>query len=312
MHDYSEVPAGAGEKWAQIVGAGAAGRIHARILQRLGWRVQVYDRDPEAAQGFAHETKAQVGAILRGDFPLTVVAVPASAHRAVAEVVLSGGGAVVVEKPLALLPADAYWLAAHEAADRRLFVAESQCYGGEDSLDVTRMAQAVQAGALGRPVQWLISAMTAYHPQAWCDDLGVGGGAFLEGGAHVLTTARVLFGEAVKWQGSVRCYSGGTGPDNGTILVDYAQGDALSLSIGWGTRGCFDGRCKPLMAGGVLIGPDLCEPWWSPDNHEAMWRHLLRCIGGEAMPVAGLSHAAGAVEDAWRCYEAAGIVAQEV
>ena len=39
----------------------------------------------------------------------------------------------------------------------------------------------------------------------------------------------------------------------------------------------------------------------------AMWNHLLKCITGEAEPVATLHHAAGAVADAWRCYEAAGV-----
>jgi len=307
MHEYTEVPPGGAGDWAQVVGAGAAGRIHAGLLRRLGWQVQVYDRDPVAAKRVAGATGAKVGAEVRDDFPLTVVAVPANAHREVVEQVRGGGGVVVVEKPLALTPDDARWLAALPEADRLLFIAESQCYAGEDGLDVARMAEAVRAGAFGRPVQWRVAAMTGYHPQVWCDDIAVGGGAFLEGGVHVATVARVLFGEAVKWQGSVRCYSGGTGPDNGTLLMDYADGDALSLTIGWGTRGCFDGTCAPLHPGGALIGPEKCAPWWPGDQHEVMWRHLLKCVAGETAPVARVADAAGAVVDVWRCYAAAGV-----
>jgi hypothetical protein len=38
-----------------------------------------------------------------------------------------------------------------------------------------------------------------------------------------------------------------------------------------------------------------------------MWDHLLSCLDGEAEPVATAAQAAGAVQDLWRCYEAAGI-----
>jgi predicted dehydrogenase len=206
-----------------------------------------------------------------------------------------------------LRPEDAWALAEREAAGAPIYIAESQCYGGDDSLDVARMRDGIRAGAFGRPVQWRLGAMTRYRPQEWCDDLAIGGGAFLEGGSHVLTTARVLFGEAVHWQGSVRCFSGGTGPDTGTILVDYEHGDAVSLSIGWGTEGCFGGECAPLHTGGALIGPRTCQSWWNGDNHAAMWRHLMQCIAAGADPVAMVAQAAGAVQDVWNCYEAAGV-----
>ena len=58
---------------------------------------------------------------------------------------------------------------------------------------------------------------------------------------------------------------------------------------------------------GGLIDAQEARSWWPADNHSAMWNHLLKCITGEAEPVATLHHAAGAVADAWRCYEAAGV-----
>ena len=167
------------------------------------------------------------------------------------------------------------------------------------------MRDRIAAGEFGQPVLWRVCAMTKWRPQEWCDDLSVGGGAFIEGGIHILTTARVLFGEAMRWQGSVRCFSGGTGPDSGTFIVDYEAGHQLTLQIGWGTEGCFAGDCEPLANSAGLFGPKRCEPWWPGDDHDAMWTHLLKCIRGEAEPVASLEDAAGAVKDAWQCYKAA-------
>jgi len=282
-----------------VIGAGGAGNIHAGLLPKLIDEVNIFDVDGARAAAVAKRHGIAVAPNAEVPADIAIVAVPAHLHRTVVEEQLALGRIVVVEKPLALRPEDARALAGRD----NLYIAESQCYGG----NVPLMRDRIRGGEFGRPVQWRLGAMTTFRPQAWCDDLAVGGGAFLEGGAHVLTTARVLFGEAVRWQGSVRCFSGGTGPDTGTLLIDYEDGDAVSLSIGWGTEGCITGACPPLHSGGALIGPTSCLSWWHGDNHAAMWRHLLRCIAGEAEPVATVADAAGAVEDVWRCYEASGV-----
>lgn len=93
----------------------------------------------------------------------------------------------------------------------------------------------------------------------------------------------------------------------GAELVEYERGDMLSLSIYWGTEGCFTGDCAPLAGQAGFIDRERVEAWWPADNHTAMWGHLLKCIAGEAEPVATTAHAAGAVADVWRCYEAAGV-----
>ncbi len=289
---------------ALVIGAGGAGNIHVRELARRGHVVRILDLDPERARALAESVGfAPVAAVGtdEGDYDLAVVAVPANAHRAVVERQHALGRAVVCEKPLALYPEDA----AAIAALPRVYVAESQCYGGDDGLHIARRARALRL--LEHPVIWHIVAMTTYRPQAWCNNLSIGGGAFLEGGVHMLTTARVLFGEAVAWSGAVRCFSGGDAPDSGTILVEYERGDMLSLSIYWGTEGCFTGDCAPLAGQAGFIDRERVEAWWPADNHTAMWGHLLTCLAGEAEPVATTAHAAGAVADLWRCYEAAGV-----
>ena len=290
-----------------VIGAGAAGNIHVAELERRGCTVGVYDTLPEKAEALAARHDARAVADTTGDWQVAVVAVPAAKHYAVIVEQLAAGRQVVSEKPLALTVPQVQQLAG-AATSRQLYIAESQCYAGEDGLDVQRMRGRIAAGEFGDSVQWRVCAMTKWRPQSWCDDLYIGGGAFLEGGSHVLTTARVLFGEAVKWQGSVRHLSGGTGPDSGAFLIDYERGGQLLISIGWGTAGCFEGECEPLPNSFGLIGSRRCEEWWPGDNHAAMWSHLLKCLAGEAGPVATVHDAAGAVEDCWRCYDAAGVV----
>lgn len=287
-----------------VIGAGGAGAIHVGELTRRSATVSVYDALPEKAERLAAIHGARAVGETSGDYDAVVVAVPACNHYEVICDALDAGQTVVSEKPLALYPEEATALT---AGDMPLYIAESQCYAGADGLDVLRMRERLRAGEFGRPILWRVCAMTKWRPQVWCDDLLVGGGAFLEGGAHVLTTARVLFGEAVRWQASVRSFGGGTGPDTGTFLIDYERGDSLLLQIGWGTEGCFAGECDPLPNTAGLIGPRKCEAWWPGDDHAAMWGRLLKCLQGEATPVATVADAAGAVTDCWRCYEAAGI-----
>lgn len=289
-----------------VIGAGTAGANHVRQLTTLGQTVSVCDVDCAKAEALAAQTGATAVREASCDYDAAVVAVPAAMHYETICGQLELGNRVVSEKPLCLAAWEAQHLAG-EVADGNLFVAESQCYGGDDGLDILRMRDRIAAGEFGPEILWRVCAMTRWRPQAWCDDLYYGGGAFLEGGVHVLTTARVLFGEAVRWQGSVRCFSGRTGPDTGTFIIDYAAGHQLCLQIGWGTEGCFSGECEPLENSAGLIGARRCEAWWPGDDHAAMWRHLLACLRGEAVPVATVADAAGAVADCWRCYEAAGV-----
>jgi len=286
-----------------VLGAGGAGAIHCRVLTKLAQEVCVYDPRTEQSKPLAKETGVVEVQDAEGDYDCTVVATTCNLHRELVERELKAGRKVVCEKPLALTAEDARAIAALPD----VFVAESQAYCEEDGLGVRRMATAIEAGEFGWPVFLRVCTMTTYRPQTWCEDLAVGGGAFIEGGAHMLAVARILFGEAKAWFGSTRSFSGGTGPDTGTFVVDYEGDHQLLLQIAWGVRGCLTGACQPLNTSFGLFGPRRAEGWWPGDNHELMWRHLLKCLQGDVEPVATLDHAAGAIEDAWKCYEVAGV-----
>jgi len=291
---------------ALVIGAGAAGGIHTRCLQERGVEVFLYDEELARAEALAVDTGQVAVSGVGGDYDFSVVAVRPDQHFNVArQEVWAGRGAIVIEKPLCLRASNAWDLV--DLARREqvpLYVAESQAYGGEPSAE--QMRELVQKGEFGRPVMWSVAAMTKYRPQSWCGTLAQGGGAFMEGGVHVLTVGRMLFGEPVKWGGAFRSLRG-EAPDMGVALVEYRDGDLLSLEIGWGTEGCFEGACDAIPNRAAIIGPELCIPWWPGDNHGAMWDRLLRCIEGAGEPAATVFEAAGAVADVWACYEAAGL-----
>ena len=284
-----------------MIGAGAAGRIHARLLSERGLQVAVYDVQGGRAAALAREVGGGATADYLTDADVAVVAVPTSAHYEYARALLDAGHVVVCEKPLALYPEQAAELV--QSAGGRLYVAESQGYGA----DQAEMGRAIRGGEYGRPVMWRVCAMSPYRSQEWSYDLRAGGGAFLEGGAHVATVARMLFGQAVAWHGAVRSFAGGDGPDTGQLIIEYEYGDMLTLQIAWGTADCWAGKCPPLANSAGLIGPQKCLPWWPGDNHAAMWDALLPAIEAGAQPLITAKHAAGAVADIWRCYRAGGV-----
>lgn len=291
---------------ALVIGCGAAGRIHAKALRARGLSVAVYDADGDRAAALAKEAGTTIAPDPGGiEVDLCVIATPPVHHIEIADAELRrpDGRAVVIEKPLGLDPtATVEWAARIAATGLSVYVAESSAYG----TPIQHLRAVIKSDVLGGPLVWRAAYATSYRPQAWSYDLAVGGGAFLEGGAHMLTVARLLFGKAVKWQGMVRNMAGGTGPDTGTVLVEYERGDMLSLSIAWGTEAAFTGGAVP-GGNSWLIGSADAMQLLVNNDHEAMWDALLGYLRRGLAPLCDVRTAAGAVEDCWRCYAAAGV-----
>lgn len=111
-----------------ILGLGAMGRRHARVLLALPERfrlVGAYDPAPESAPPddvafFGSEAEA----IARAE--VVIVASPVEAHSATVADALAGGRHVLVEKPLCTDAVEARSLAANARSDARLFVGHSE------------------------------------------------------------------------------------------------------------------------------------------------------------------------------------------
>jgi predicted dehydrogenase len=109
-----------------VVGAGLLGARHARVYsESAGCRlVGIYDLDLERARAVASRHGAQAHAslddLLRAGVDAVSVATPDHAHRGPVEACLDAGVHVLVEKPLALDPAEARALIEKAAARRRV------------------------------------------------------------------------------------------------------------------------------------------------------------------------------------------------
>lgn len=106
---------------AGVVGTGAMGRHHVRILAALPEveLVGIYDQRPEVAAALAEEHRTRsFGSIesLAEEIDLAVLAVPTYAHAQIGTSLLSAGCHVMIEKPIASTLAEADQLL--EAAER--------------------------------------------------------------------------------------------------------------------------------------------------------------------------------------------------
>jgi predicted dehydrogenase len=111
-----------------VIGFGAMGRRHARVLRSLSARFDlagVYDvhAELEVPRGLARFASASE-AIERAE--VVVVSTPNAAHAPVVSQSLAAGRHVLVEKPVCASSAEAYALAASATGAARLFVGHSE------------------------------------------------------------------------------------------------------------------------------------------------------------------------------------------
>ena len=250
---------------ALIIGCGGAGNIHANILKDLSFTLYASDIDKKKEKKFCSEHNIKGWG--EEDVDIVVIATPVNSHKDLVVKFLNQDKWVICEKPFALTVEECDEMILTSKKNGHLSIAESNTYS-QDALDGPRKLLKT-----GRPCIWNANYMTQYRPRSWFNQIG--GGAFFEGGIHLVTTAKYLFGESVKWYSSVRNFSGGPQSDSGTIMIDYLSGDSLNLSIFWGVEDCIKGNTPPLSMGCGLIGPKSCE-WFGPyDDHKNMWDHIL-------------------------------------
>lgn len=248
-----------------IIGCGGAGAIHADILNASHFTIFCRDLDKEKEKKFCedHGTVPWAGE----DFEMAIISTPAPTHKDLVIEYLNQNKWVVCEKPFALTVEECDEMIVVSKKKGHLTIAESNSYSAPSIEGPDALIK------VGRPAIWNANYMTQYRPQPWFNQIG--GGAFFEGGIHMVTTAKRLFGESVKWYSSVRHFAGGPQSDSGSIIIDYLSGDSLNLSIFWGVEGCLTGQVPLLSLGCGLLGPKACTGFAPYDDHKTMWDHII-------------------------------------
>lgn len=194
-----------------VVGLGAMGRRHARVLHALGDRFKVvggYDirSDAELPEG-VERLDSDGAAIALAD--VVVVATPIEAHAGVVARALSAGRNVLVEKPLCPTAAEANVLLAAARGGGRLFVGHTERFN-----PVVRALARLLRGEEVRKLD--LRRVGASRPS--------GCGALVNLGVHDIDLAAYLGGGEVFLRSAVGAGHGASGEDFAHLLFSTATG----------------------------------------------------------------------------------------
>jgi predicted dehydrogenase len=246
-----------------IVGVGRMGSIHARTLAEspLIDVVAVVDSNAAVAAAIA----AEVGATPLHDLgeagaaegvEAWLVATPTTLHPAHVRRALAAGVHVLCEKPLALDPAESEALgAAAAAADRVLHVG----FWRRFAPPWAAAKEALDAGAIGRPLLVRLSQWDADPPPATFCDPNISGGLAIDCGVHEYDLAEWMTGLAVERVTArslplVDQSLGDVGDlDNLVAVLDLADGTVATVDLSRNCRYGDDVRTEILGSDGALF-----------------------------------------------------------
>ena len=233
-----------------VVGAGWAGEHHVKAiqaLQREGRDVSIaalVDTDHDhlaqcaASWGIKPTFTELKDALADTNAEAVLLATPHHLHRAAAEAAAAGGRHVLVEKPMALTldDADAMIDACREAGVT-LMVLESTRYQRGNLL----IADALRRGAIGQVLSGRINRIgrgrhSYRYPgrRAWLADPHVcGGGIWMVNGIHLMSRARMFFGEVVRIDAREVHSDRFESPLEATVvaLVEFESGAVVTLTL---------------------------------------------------------------------------------
>jgi predicted dehydrogenase len=284
-----------------VLGLGAAGRAHARLLARdhPGVRVLLAGREPHRAARGSRVVSAD-DALADATVDAVLIATPPHTHLPLTIDALRAGKHVVVEKPAFCDTAElACARRAAEQADRRLLVAENYPYKPL----ARRLRTIVAEQLVGDPVLLLVDAVKHQPATGWRTDVG----ALLEGGIHWISLMSSL-GIPVDAARTQRAGSA-TGPDRSTVCtLTYRQGMVGVLAYSWQVPSPLRGvRLSHLYGtggtvtfesnGGFVALRGRRRRVWpldprDPSGARAMWRDLLAALRDGRAPRYDLDHAA--------------------
>jgi predicted dehydrogenase len=191
--------------------------------------------------------------IARDDVDAVVVGIPTRFHADAAIQALRAGKHVLCEKPLARTLEDCDAIAAAARESGRVFQ-----IGFVRRFDRQwgTIRELIQAGAIGRPVQWrriVVGAPPQPPYGAWYTQQAFSDGPLTENGSHDFDFARYTFGDARAVTASViRLGRHGDIDDLGTVIVDFHSGDQMLCQWGWS----LPVGASASMSGLDVLGPD--------------------------------------------------------
>jgi len=196
-----------------IVGPGKVAQLHADALARIpGARLAaVAGRNEERAAGLAAPHAARVDPSLeamieRGGVDAVILCTPHPLHAVQGIAAAQAGLHVVVEKPMALDPADAERMIAAAADTGVVLSVISQRRWYEP---VRRVKEAIESGRIGAPALASVDVLGWRGPEYFAMDAwrgtaaGEGGGVLVNQAVHQLDLAVWLLGPAVEVDGWV-------------------------------------------------------------------------------------------------------------
>jgi len=188
-----------------IVGAGAIGAVHARLIDSLDDElVAVVDLDLDRARQLADQHGARAYADAASAYPevdAVSICLPSALHAAAAIEALYAGKHVLVEKPVDITLAAADRLI---AAQRETGLTVSVVSQRRFQEPARQIKHAVDSGSLGRITSGIVES-AFYRPQSyyegddWRGTLAIdGGGALMNQGIHALDLLVWMLGRPVR------------------------------------------------------------------------------------------------------------------
>lgn len=249
-----------------ILGPGNAAELHARALARIpnAALVAVAGRNPAKTRVFAERVGARADAglgetIRRGDVDVVIVCTPHPLHAEQAVEAAQAGLGVVVEKPLALDPADVDRVIAATRASGTFAVVVSQrrWYPA-----VRRVKAAIDEGRIGGPALATLEVLGWRGPEYYATDAwrgtmgGEGGGVLVNQAVHQLDLLCWFLGEPADVDGFTANvnHPGIEVEDTAVAVVRFRSGALATVAASNAQRPGLWGRIHVHGRNGASVG----------------------------------------------------------
>ena len=247
-----------------MLGSGFIGEFHtlglryvpdARVVANFGAGAE---RREAFARRFGSRPLDSIEALCADpEVDLVVVSLPNHLHREAVLAAAAAGKAVACTKPLGRNAA--------EAADMLRAVTDAGVFNAylENvvfNLDVMRMHDMIEAGAIGRVTTFRAREGHSgpHAPHFWDAELA-GGGALLDMASHGTECARYLLGkdlgvrEVFAWGDTLVHGAKTSGEDNAVMVVRFQDGRAATCDVSWSSKGGLEGRFEVYGDAGRMV-----------------------------------------------------------